>query len=498
MSREFIATAILLALNILIAVIYICIWSINKKNFIKLFKKSALYLVFSNIMYFIIIFGNSSNILNILTIIRYYFVVISSIYFIYGIFEFINKGLRIDIRIINVIIIISSIIVMAFQCKPSGFLKVYNVFIGVATIITSIIYLKTLGHQTFYGILLNISLMFFGILVLLINCKNKIYFFSTNFCNIYSAMQLIIYLNFLFLYFENIKEEFVNIKSKLRKSENKLKGIIENQKDVILELDEHIKIDKIREENFTNLSHDLRTPLNVINSTLQVIDIYKEDNIEDQGEKLNGYLEIVNKNIYRLIKLVNNIIDISKLDSGFCELNCTYANMVEVVEDTCMLAVDYAESKNINLQFDTTEEEMYSDFDEDKIERIVLNILSNALRFTPNGGHIMVNMIKEKGYINISIKDNGIGIEKERLDSIFDKFTQIDKSNLRGTAGSGLGLSIVKSLIELHGGIIEVHSEINKGSNFIIKIPITKHSNSEKTMTLMRSKENIKIELGDI
>ena len=141
---------------------------------------------------------------------------------------------------------------------------------------------------------------------------------------------------------------------------------------------------------------------------------------------------------------------------------------------------------------------MYSDFDEDKIERVVLNLLSNALRFTPRGGYIMVNMNMESENIIISIKDSGIGIEKEKIDLIFDKFTQLNKSNLRGTAGSGLGLSIVKSLIELHGGIIEVHSEINKGSNFIIRLPITNHNNGEKSALLARSKENIKIELGDI
>lgn len=286
----------------------------------------------------------------------------------------------------------------------------------------------------------------------------------------------------------------------INENSNKFKGAIGSIRDITENklLDEYIKTDKIKRENFTNLSHDLRTPLNVINSTLQVIDIYKNENVKDQGEKLDNYINVIKKNVYRLIKLVNNIIDISKLDSGFCELNCTYANMVEAVEDTCMLAVDYAKSKNITLQFDTTEEEMYSDFDEDKIERIVLNLLSNALRFTPRGGFIMVNMTRENECINISIKDTGIGIEKEKIDLIFGKFTQLNKTNLRGTTGSGLGLSIVKSLVELHGGSIEVHSEINKGSNFIIKIPITEHKNYEKSVASVRSKENIKIELGDI
>lgn len=593
MKMEFTTTAILLVLNIMIAVLYTCIWTIEKKEFTNLWMKAAFYSVFSHILYFIIVFLNTPSIKDPLMIIKCCFMIVSSAYFIYGIFKLMDINLRPNVRITNSIIIASGSIMIAFKWTPRSFLQLYMTFVGVAIIITSIIYYRTMRHGGLYKISINLSLMFFGVLVLLFNYEHSNYISLVSFANTYTALQSVVYLSFLFLYFESAKQELIKVKDKLQKSENRLRDIIENQKDVIFELDEYgkfifvsdasrvilgynsddlleksmkdifnididigivrneddyidreviferqdkikvhlnitwknikgnlnkfkgaigsirditenklldeyIRTDRIKTENFTNLSHDLRTPLNVINSTLQVIDIYKNEKVQDQGEKLDNYLNVVKKNVYRLIKLVNNIIDISKLDSGFCELNCTYANMVEVVEDTCMLAVDYAKSKNITLQFDTTEEEMYSDFDEDKIERIVLNLLSNALRFTPRGGFIMVNMTRENEWINISIRDTGIGMEKEKLDFIFDKFTQINKSNLRGTIGSGLGLSIVKSLIELHGGTIEVHSEINNGSNFIIKIPITEHKNYEKSGTLVRSKENIKIELGDI
>lgn len=593
MNGEFTTSAILLVLNIMIAVLYTCIWTIEKKEFINLWMKAAFYSVFSHILYFIIVFLNAPSIEDSLMIIKCCFMIISSSYFIYGIFKLMDINLRPNVRITNSIIAASGIIMIAFKWTPRSFLQLYMTFVGVVIIITSIIYYRTMRHGVLYKISINLSLMFFGVLVLLFNYEHSNYISLVSFGNAYTALQSVVYLSFLFLYFESAKQELIKVKDRLQKSENRLRDIIENQKDVIFELDEYgkfvfvsdasrtilgynsdelleknmknifnididtgivrseddyidreviferqdkikvhlnitwknikgnlnkfkgaigsirditenklldeyIRTDRIKTENFMNLSHDLRTPLNVINSTLQVIDIYKNEKVKDQGEKLDNYLNVVKKNVYRLIKLVNNIIDISKLDSGFCELNCTYANMVEVVEDTCMLAVDYAKSKNITLQFDTTEEEMYSDFDEDKIERIVLNLLSNALRFTPRGGFIMVNMTRENECIKISIKDTGIGIEKEKLDFIFDKFTQLNKSNLRGTIGSGLGLSIVKSLVELHGGTIEVHSEINKGSNFVIKVPITKHKNYEKSAALVRSKENIKIELGDI
>ncbi len=593
MDGEFTTSAILLVLNIMIAVLYTCIWNLERKSFIKLWVHAAFYSVSSHILYFIIIFIDLPHIRNILMILKCCFLILSSIYFIYGIFELMNRKLKLNIRIINIIIIASGIIMKIFRYTPRNFLQLYMNFVGIAIIVTSIVYSKTMIHKSLYKTYTKVSLMVFGIIVLFFNYGHSNYFSLISFCNTYTALQSVVYLSFLFLYFQNVKDELIEIKNRLQRNENKLRDIIENQKDVIFELDEYgkftfvsdaartilgysgneligknikdifkvdvetgivrneesymkmeviferqdkknislditwknikgnlnkfkgavgsirditdhklldeyIKTDKIKTENFTNLSHDLRTPLNVINSTLQVVDLYKKENIKDQGEKLDNYLDVMKKNVYRLIKLVNNIIDISKLDSGFYKLNCTYGNMVEVVEDTCMLAVDYAKSKEITLQFDTTEEEMYSDFDEDKIERVVLNLLSNALRFTPRGGYIMVNMNMESENIIISIKDSGIGIEKEKIDLIFDKFTQLNKSNLRGTAGSGLGLSIVKSLIELHGGIIEVHSEINKGSNFIIRLPITNHNNGEKSALLARSKENIKIELGDI
>lgn len=593
MGGQFTTSIILLVLNIMIAVLYTCIWTLERKSFIKLWMYAAFYSVSSHILYFIIIFIGSNYIGNLLMILKCCFLIISSVYFIYGIFKLMNKNLKPNISIINTIIIASGIIMIIFRYTPRNFLQLYMNFVGIAIIVTSIVYSKTTIHKSLYKTYTKLSLMIFGIIVLLFNYAHSNYFSLISFCNTYTALQSVVYLNFLFLYFQNVKEELIEIKNKLQRNENKLRDIIENQKDVIFELDEYgkftfvsdasrtilgynsdeligknikdifqidietgivrnednyikmevvferqdkksislditwknikgnlnkfkgavgsirditdhklldeyIKTDRVKTENFTNLSHDLRTPLNVINSTLQVVDIYKKENIKDKGEKLDNYLDVIKKNVYRLIKLVNNIIDISKLDSGFYKLNCTYGNMVEVVEDTCMLAVDYAESKEINLQFDTTEEEMYSDFDEDKIERVVLNLLSNALRFTPRGGYIMVNMNRENENITISIKDSGIGIEQEKIELIFDKFTQLNKSNLRGTAGSGLGLSIVKSLIELHGGTIEVYSEINKGSNFIIRLPITNHNSGEKSALLTRSKENIKIELGDI
>ncbi len=148
-------------------------------------------------------------------------------------------------------------------------------------------------------------------------------------------------------------------------------------------------------------------------------------------------------------------------------------NIVEVVENIVLSTVDYVENKNISLIFDTEEEEIYTAIDYDKIERVVLNLLSNAIKFTKPGGSIAVNVKLKEDNVLIIVQDTGIGIPKDKQTSIFERFTQIDNSLSRNADGSGIGLSIVKSIVELHNGKIYLDSEVNKGSTFTVELPIT-------------------------
>ncbi|MCB2294243.1 PAS domain-containing protein [Clostridium algoriphilum] len=261
-----------------------------------------------------------------------------------------------------------------------------------------------------------------------------------------------------------VRDTSFRIKERLLEEENKKNKRL---------LDETILSETLKTEFFSNLSHELRTPLNVILSALQLLDTYASgSDVNDKEIKFKKYSNIMKQNCYRQLRLVNNMIDITKLDAGFFELTLQNCNIINIVESVTMSVAEYIKSKSIELIFDTDIEECIIPCDPEKIERVILNLLANSIKFTKPGGNITVNMYDKGENIIISIKDTGIGIPNDKLDIIFDRFRQVDRSLTRNQEGSGIGLSIVKSLVELHGGKISVLSEYGKGTEFIIVFPV--------------------------
>ena len=275
----------------------------------------------------------------------------------------------------------------------------------------------------------------------------------------------------------------------------------EKNKNIIAELRYY---DKLRMEFFTNLSHELRTPLNVIFSSLQVIDgtLTNSNNSKIESNKITKYTDIMKQNCYRLLRLINNFIDTSKIDSGYFPVQLQNIDIINVVESIVLSVADYIESKGISIIFDTEVEETIISCDPNIIERVILNLLSNSIKFTPSGGSIKVNMYYRNDSILISVKDTGIGIPIEKQKAIFEKFVQVDKSLSRNREGSGIGLSLVKSLVELHHGTITLISKPNKGSEFVIRFPaepLTDPNASVDDYNLDENKvEIIKMEFSDI
>lgn len=230
-----------------------------------------------------------------------------------------------------------------------------------------------------------------------------------------------------------------------------------------------LELDKMKTEFFSNISHELRTPINVILGTIQLLELqsYQGHNPKDA----NKYLKTMKQNCHRLVRLVNNIIDLTKLDTNYYQIRKQNCNIVNLVEDITMSVVDYAKNKDISIIFDTNVEEKIIACDPGQVERIILNLLSNAIKFTQSGGKVLVSIYDYGEKIRIIVKDNGIGIPREKLPYIFNRFEQVDKSLKRQFEGSGIGLSIVKALVEKHNGKISVNSQLGKGSEFIIDIP---------------------------
>jgi signal transduction histidine kinase len=260
--------------------------------------------------------------------------------------------------------------------------------------------------------------------------------------------------------------------------------------------------DDVKTQFLANISHELKTPINVIVSALQMTNIVIKDiEMSDVKARLHKYSSMMKQNSYRLIRLINNLIDITKIDSGFLHMVKSNVDIVKIVEDITLSVATFIEGKGIELIFDTDIEEKIITCDPDKIETIIFNLLSNATKFTNVNGKITVNIFDKEEYIIISVKDSGIGIEDVDKEKIFKRFLQVDDTSHRNNEGSGIGLSLVKSFVEMHGGEITIESTLGVGSNFIIKLPTTKNDEIkevDEVYTMQSYVDKMNIEFSDI
>lgn len=248
-----------------------------------------------------------------------------------------------------------------------------------------------------------------------------------------------------------------------------LKDLTEEIK--ISSMKEELESIKMREEikmNFlSNISHDLKIPINVIYSAIQLEKILIENN---DIEKLNVYNEISKQNCFILTKFTNNLIDISKIDSENLEANLVLDNIVEFIEDYLFSLSQYIKNNGINVLFDTEEEEVYVYFDKEMMQRVVLNLVSNSLKFTSENGTIFINIKDSKDEVIIEVGDTGIGMSKDFVKKAFNKYEMEERSKNNNPTGFGVGLFVVYNLIKAQNGDIEIISEIGKGTIFMIKL----------------------------
>lgn len=266
-----------------------------------------------------------------------------------------------------------------------------------------------------------------------------------------------------------------------------------------MELERYLKT---QNDVFANISHELKTPLNVIFSTTQLLELYLRNNtFSSNSNKVYKGISTIKQNCYRFTKLINNIIEMSKIDSGYYKLSLRNENIVDVIENIVQSIAEYIRGKGLNIVFDTDIEEKTIACDSIKLERIMLNLISNAIKFSNPGGTIDVKITDRKGFVEISVHDYGIGIDEKYQDFIFERFKQVEGSLSRNAEGSGIGLSLVKSFVELHGGRIAVESEAGKGSIFKFELPsilVQNPKEPEHDRTEINRVETINIEFSDI
>lgn len=252
---------------------------------------------------------------------------------------------------------------------------------------------------------------------------------------------------------------------------------------------------KFKTEFLSNVAYDIKKPINKIFET-------NNNLIENKGkynsENINNHTRLVKQNCYRLIRLLNNIEYVSRIDNGTCTLELRKCDIVKLLENIVKISKTYTDKKGIDISFKSEVNKKILSLDIDKVEKIILNILSNAIKFTDTGGKIDINLYMQNEQVCISIKDTGIGIPKDKTEVIFENFEQLDTTLSRGCEGTGMGLSVVKKLANLNNIKINVESELNKGSEFIITLPNNIVSKNIKLQDKFAQDEKIDIEFSDI
>lgn len=264
---------------------------------------------------------------------------------------------------------------------------------------------------------------------------------------------------------------------------------------------EALEHNKNKTEFFSNIAHELKTPLSVILSTVQLLEHNKKAS-NDTDSKFARYMNIIKQNSYRTVRLINSLLQISKIEAGYMELHLQNVDVIKLIREICLSISEYLGQKNITFEFKCNVDKFVSAVDPEKMERILLNLLSNAFKFTEPGGKIIVEFFAESSTFTLSVRDTGAGIPNEKLDIIFERFGQARTPHTKHHEGVGIGLSLVRKLIELHNGKIEVHSEIGKGTEFKVIIPIFKvcenqMSEAAAAAAVSRASDTIRAEFSD-
>jgi signal transduction histidine kinase len=223
-----------------------------------------------------------------------------------------------------------------------------------------------------------------------------------------------------------------------------------------------------KSEFLANMSHELRTPLNAV---IGFSDVLLEHTFGELNDKQDQYIGIIQTSGRHLLSLINDILDLSKIEAGRMELELSQFDLEMAIDNTVTLVRDRAARHDLTLAVEVEPDLAPVVGDERKIKQILLNFLSNAVKFTPDGGRIGVRAGRVEGGVEIAVSDTGVGIAPEDQAAIFEEFRQVGTDYVRKREGTGLGLALTKRFVELHGGQIRVESEVGKGSTFTFTLP---------------------------
>lgn len=250
------------------------------------------------------------------------------------------------------------------------------------------------------------------------------------------------------------------------------------------------ELDHFKSRFYTNFTHEFRTPLTVING------------IAAEIEGNSKHKNLIQRNSERLLNIVNQLLEISKIENNSLNIDWIQDNVINYLQYLTESCSSLAEKKRINLAFFSFEERLMMDFDAVKLQQIVINIVSNAIKFTPEFGTVKViakKVVEDKqSFLQITVSDTGQGIPEDQLPHIFNRFYQVDDSDTRKAEGTGIGLALVKELIHILKGRIDVESELEKGTKFLVYLPIHQNARMADAEIISKVDHIAHIESGSI
>lgn len=301
---------------------------------------------------------------------------------------------------------------------------------------------------------------------------NKPWYFSNVAIIIYFgivALIILIAINYVKILDSLVKQKTIQLNAEIIEKDK----IYEEKENLYEEL---LRYEKFRNTYLVNLSHELRTPLNVILSSEQLITSLNKSEEGIEKNRLDKYMKIIKSNSKNLLEVINDLIDSSKIKSGAYNITFEKNDIVYLVEEVALSMKTYIEQEGLELIIDPEIEEKIIDCSKKEVERIIINLISNAVKFTEQGT-IYIGLKEVGNFVEITVKDSGKGIAKDYQSIIFDRFTQIEDGVSSKHCSSGIGLNLVKDFVELHGGSITLISELGKGSEFIIRLPVNNEKN---------------------
>ena len=249
-------------------------------------------------------------------------------------------------------------------------------------------------------------------------------------------------------------------------------GFISGLVCVLTDVTEQQKIDRERRNFVSNVSHELRTPLTSIKSYTEAL----VDGAWENKEIAPGFLKVIETETDRMMRMITDLLNLSRMDQNRLALEKEFINMNELVVHIVnrfemVLQSEPYRDKNYRILTDITQRDLWVELDQDKITQVLDNIINNEIKYSPDGGRIIVRLMETHTDIIVSVSDEGLGISRKDIPHLFDRFYRVDKARSRAMGGSGLGLAIAQEVIQLHGGKIWVNSIENKGSTFFVSLP---------------------------